>query len=88
MSTTPILKRKIKLEMAKLHEQIDNIRRVNSELKEKVKEVNGWMRFKQFSEIKKSKSEIHIKEEHLPRIPYHQANEGRKDNSIRSVKNM
>lgn len=79
---------KIKLEMAELREQMDDIRRVNSELKETVDEVKGWMKFKQFPEIKKSKSEIHIKDEHLPRIPYHQANEGREDKSIRSVKRL
>lgn len=79
---------KIKLEMAELREQMDNIRRVNSELKETMNEVNGWMKFKQFPEIKKSKSQIHIKEEHLPRIPYNQANESRNDNSIRSVKRL
>lgn len=79
---------KIKLEMAELREQMDDIRRVNRELKETVDEVKGWMKFKQFPEIKKSKSQIHIKEEHLPRIPYNQANESRKDNSIRSVKRL
>lgn len=79
---------KIKLEMAELREQMDNIRRVNSELKETMNEVSGWMKLKQFPEIKKSKSQIHIKEEHLPRIPYNQANESRKDDSIRSVKRL
>lgn len=79
---------KIKLEMAELREQMDDIRRVNSELKETVDEVKGWMKSKQFPEIKKSKSQIHIKEEHLPRIPYNQANESRKDDSIRSVKRL
>lgn len=79
---------KIKLEMAELREQMDDIRRVNSELKETVNEVKCWMKFKQFPEIKKSKSEIPIKEEHLPRISYHQASEGREDKSIRSVKRL
>lgn len=79
---------KIKLEMAELREQMDDIRRVYSELKETVNEVKGWMKFKQFPEIKKSKSEIPIKEEHLPRISYHQASEGREDKSIRSVKRL
>lgn len=79
---------KIRLEMAELREQMDDIRRVNSELKETVNEVKSWMKFKQFPEIKKSKSEIHIKKEPLPTIPFLQANEGRKDNSIRSVKRL
>lgn len=79
---------KIKLEMAELREQMDDIRRVNRDLKETVNELKGWVKFKQFPEIKKSKSQIHIKEEHLPRIPYNQANESRKDNSIRSVKRL
>lgn len=37
---------KIKLEMVELCEQMDDIRCVNSELKEIVNEVKGWMKFK------------------------------------------
>lgn len=74
MSPTPILKRKI--------------RRVNNELKQTVNEEKGWMRFEQFPDIKKSKTEIQIKEEPVPRMPDHQTNEGRKVKSIRSVKRL
>lgn len=37
---------KIRLEMVELYEQMDDIRCVNSELKELVNEVKGWMKFK------------------------------------------
>lgn len=79
---------KTKLEMVELREQMDDIRRVNRELKETVNEVKGWMKFEQFPEIKRSKTGIQIKEEPVPRMPHHQANEGRKDNIIQSVKRL
>lgn len=79
---------KIRSEIAELREHMDDIRRVNNELKQTVNEVKGWMRFEQFPDIKKSKTEIQIKEEPVPRMPDHQTNEGRKVKSIRSVKRL
>lgn len=79
---------KIRSEIAELREHMDDIRRVNNELKQTVYEVKGWMRFEQFPDIKKSKTEIQIKEEPVPRMPDHQTNEGRKVKSIRSVKRL
>lgn len=60
---------KIKSEMAELRKHMDDIRRVNNELKETVNEVKGWMKFEHFPDVKKSKTEIQIKEEPVPRMP-------------------